>query len=243
MARTKNPKPKEMFKPYNEADVPDRMPFPDLARVAATKGDETAVPKLNQFQRRWILDVAIRGVDLANLTGKDAIALYERVKDRDEEGRLPSLIATWKQNQRAKQNSKSTDDDDDSDNDNDNVEREDLLRGYRKTGWRIAIQKVISNKRTAERSKSKTKATKKDDASASTAEAPALAKLFGLAAYTGRDKFRDDRHQEIHEHSRTLAGDMNAGGKFRKAEALLWAKEDQAAWEAAATADENVDWA
>jgi hypothetical protein len=36
---------------------------------------------------------------------------------------------------------------------------------------------------------------------------------------------------------------MNAGGKFRKAEALLWAQEDQASWEAAVKAEENVDWA
>ncbi|KAJ7758976.1 hypothetical protein DFH07DRAFT_772312 [Mycena maculata] len=32
------------------------------------------------------------------------------------------------------------------------------------------------------------------------------------------------------------------GGKFRKAEALLWAKEDQASWEATAVVDEDVDW-
>ncbi|KAJ7473221.1 hypothetical protein FB451DRAFT_1398357 [Mycena latifolia] len=34
---------------------------------------------------------------------------------------------------------------------------------------------------------------------------------------------------------------MNASGKFRKAEALLWAMEDQAAWDAATTADDDVD--
>jgi hypothetical protein len=70
----------------------------------------------------------------------------------------------------------------------------------------------------------------------------ALAKLFGLGAYTGRDKFREDRHEEIDEYSKSLPGAINAGGKFRKAEALLWAKEDQASWNAAAATDEDVDW-
>lgn len=71
---------------------------------------------------------------------------------------------------------------------------------------------------------------------------PALAKLLGLAAYTGHNKFRDDRHEDIHEYSKTLPGNMNSGGKFRKAEAMLWAKEDQPSWGAAAMAEENVEW-
>jgi hypothetical protein len=104
------------------------------------------------------------------------------------------------------------------------------------------MQKVISNKRSAGKSKLK---TKMDDTDDRIPEAPAsvLAKLLGLGAYTGRDKFRDDRHDEIHEYSKTLKGTMNAGGKFRRAEKLLWAKEDQVSWEAAVASDENVDWA
>lgn len=73
-------------------------------------------------------------------------------------------------------------------------------------------------------------------------EARALAKLLGLVAYTGRDKFRDDRHNEIHEYSQGLPGNMNAGGRFRKAEAILWAEEDQVEWNAAAASNEDVDW-
>jgi len=69
-----------------------------------------------------------------------------------------------------------------------------------------------------------------------------LAKVFGIATQTGRDKFREDRHDDIQELSRTLPGTSNAGGKFRKAESLLWANEDQGSWQAAATTDEDVDW-
>ncbi|KAJ7725413.1 hypothetical protein DFH07DRAFT_970850, partial [Mycena maculata] len=67
--------------------------------------------------------------------------------------------------------------------------------------------------------------------------------LLGLIVDTGRDKFREDRHDEIHEYSKTLPATINAGGRFRKAEAELWAKEDQAAWDAAAASNEDVDWA
>lgn len=74
------------------------------------------------------------------------------------------------------------------------------------------------------------------------APALALSKLFGLSAYTGRDKFREERHDEINEYSQTLSGSMNAGGKFRKAEAQLWAEEDHASWEAAANDEEDVNW-
>ncbi|KAJ7018402.1 hypothetical protein C8F04DRAFT_1199034, partial [Mycena alexandri] len=41
--------------------------------------------------------------------------------------------------------------------------------------------------------------------------------LLRICAYTGRDKFRDECHDAIHEFSKTLSG-SNAGGKFRKAE-------------------------
>jgi hypothetical protein len=73
-------------------------------------------------------------------------------------------------------------------------------------------------------------------------EATALAKIFGLTAYTGRDKFCEDHREDIEEYSKTLSDDMNAGGKVRKAQALLWAKEDQASWEAVAKDEKNVDW-
>lgn len=80
------------------------------------------------------------------------------------------------------------------------------------------------------------------DVSTPIAPATALSKLMGLAAYTGRDKFRDERHDEINEFATTVSG-ANAGGRFRKAEAILWAKEDQASWEAGAAAcEENIDW-
>lgn len=68
-----------------------------------------------------------------------------------------------------------------------------------------------------------------------------MSKLLGLAHRTGRDKFREDEHDRIEEFSWTLTDDSNPGGKFMKAEALLWAEEDPAVWEAMVTA-EKVDW-
>ncbi|KAJ7622880.1 hypothetical protein B0H17DRAFT_1151545 [Mycena rosella] len=258
MARTKNTKPKEMFKPYDPDGVPGIMPFPELAHGATTKGEEAAVPKVNKHQCSWILDIGVCDADLPSLKGKAASDFYDRVKnnafnskafqhtvqpqDRDEEACLPALVVAWKQKHWAKKQTTAADGDgDSSDEEEDEGGHRGLLRGYSKAGWRLAIQKVISNKRTAERAKCK---TKQDDAGGeANPEAPALSKLLGLAAYTGRDKFRDDCHDVIHEYSKTLAGISNAGGKFRKAEAVLWAKEDQASWEAAAAAEDDVDWA
>ncbi|KAJ7878224.1 hypothetical protein B0H13DRAFT_2346677, partial [Mycena leptocephala] len=203
----------------------------------------------------WILDVGVRDEDLVSLKKKDAADFYDRIKDdafeakafqhtpqpqdATEESRLPALVAAWKQ-KRAKKNTNSADDGDASEEEEDEGGRGALLRGYPKAGWQLAIQKVISNKRTAQKGKINIKT--KQEGGESTPEAPALAKLFGLTASTGRDKFRLDRHDDIQEYSKTLTGAMNAGGKFRHAEALMWAKEDQASWEAAATAEEDVDW-
>ncbi|KAJ7774183.1 hypothetical protein DFH07DRAFT_767392 [Mycena maculata] len=107
-----------------------------------------------------------------------------------------------------------------------------------------AIQKVISNKRNALKAKAKqaAPAQRQEDHQESFREAPALAKLVGITAYSGREKFRDDRHDEIHEYSKSLPGPTNAGGKFCKAEALLWAKEDAAVWDAKAAVQDGVDW-
>lgn len=151
MARSKkDAKPKEMFKPYNPDDVPTIMPFPELAVVATTKSEETAVPKLNDHQRSWILDVGVRDLDLPSLKGKAASALYDKVKndafdakafqhapqptDAKEEGRLPELVATWKR-QRAKKS--VADEGDTSDEEEDEAGRSGLLRGYPKAGWRL----------------------------------------------------------------------------------------------------------
>lgn len=147
----KSSKPKEMFKPYDAARVPDVMPFPDLARVATSKGEEAAVPTLNEHQRSWILDVGIRDIDLPSLNGKAAIAVYDRVKndafdakafkhqaqpeDRAEEARLPALVAAWKQKHQQAP-STAADDADSSDEEEDDGGHATLLRGYSKAGWR-----------------------------------------------------------------------------------------------------------
>ncbi|KAJ7698299.1 hypothetical protein B0H17DRAFT_1196883 [Mycena rosella] len=297
MARTKTAKPKEMFKAYDPDAVPDFMPFPPLSHVVTAKGGEAAVPKLNDHQRSWILDIGLRNLDLPGLTGKAALNIYNRIKsnafdakafqhtgrsqDRAEEATLLALVTAWKQQQKNKKPN-ATDDGEASNAEEDEDGRGGLLRGYSKVGWRVdpfcltdlsghiglyrplslnfgfsdkVIQKVISNKRSAAKCKTKADKTKteaddaregdtgKQDAGESApAESRGWSKLLGLAAYSGRDKFSDDRHDTIHEYSKTLPGPVNAGGKFRMAERLLWEKEDQAAWEAAAAADENVDW-
>ncbi|KAJ7449767.1 hypothetical protein B0H11DRAFT_1928545 [Mycena galericulata] len=260
-AKSKNAKPKEMFKAYIVAEVPDIMPFPELALVATTKGGEAAVPKLNEYQQSWIHDIGLRDIDLANLERKAAIDFYDEVKtkafdakafqhtvqpgDLVEEAHLPKLVTAWKLKQSKKNDNTAADDGDASEEEEDEAGRAGLLRGYPKAGWRIAIQKVISNKRADAKRKLKTNkndGAEEESTPAAAASAAALAKVIGLNVYTSRDKFRDDRHDNIHEYSKTLPGAMNAGGKFRKAEALLWAKEDQASWAAAAAADQDVDW-
>ncbi|KAF8144579.1 hypothetical protein K438DRAFT_1782707 [Mycena galopus ATCC 62051] len=263
MPKQANKKDKTIYKSYDPDDAPEVMPFPELSHVVTTKSDQMAVPKLWEYQRMWIHD-KIRGVDLPALTKKAASELYDKVKeeafeseafqhkvglgDVAEEARLPSLVAEWKQKQKTKKSKKTkdesaeaTDNDNTADHEEDTDGRVGVLRGYPLAGWRAAIQKVISNKRTA--GKNKHKATNDDAQPAdSPADGTVLTKLLGITSYTGRDKFRDDRHDAIVDYSNTLTGDVNAGGKFRQAEALLWAQEDQASWEAAAAADEGVDW-
>ncbi|KAJ7717435.1 hypothetical protein B0H14DRAFT_3521962 [Mycena olivaceomarginata] len=239
MAPKKQQKPKEMFKPYDATAVPDVMPFPALARVATTKTEETAVPKLNQYQRSWIFDVALRDADLPGLSKQAKAEFYEKPGDSEEEACVPKLMAAWKrENQKAK-TTRVADDGDGSDDEEDKGARVGLLRGYTKAGWLRAIQKVMTNKRTAAKTRKPTKNDNTD--SVAVVLALAMAKVFGLASYTGRDKFRGERHDEITP-SRTLLGPGNAGGKFRKAEAELWANEDQAKWESVAEADKDVDW-
>ncbi|KAJ6470177.1 hypothetical protein DFH09DRAFT_1344564 [Mycena vulgaris] len=203
MAHGKSSKTKTMFKPYVEADVPEVMLFPD-----------------------WILNVGIRGHDLPSLTKKTAAAVYEQVKnaafnakafqhevqpqDWAEEAHLPALVVAWKQNN--PKQAPAADDADASDQEEDEGGRASLLCGYRMVGWCIAIQKVISNKCSAD--KHKTQDTKTTSTAAApdapsladntTGNASILTKLFGLAAYAGHDKFRDDRHDDIYELSKTF---------------------------------------
>ncbi|KAJ6470690.1 hypothetical protein DFH09DRAFT_1110790 [Mycena vulgaris] len=256
MAPSKNtPKPKGMFKPYDELDVPDIMPLPELALIATTKGEATAVPKLNEYQRSWILDVGVRGVDLPSLAGKAASEFYDKVKqdafeakafqhttrvqDRVEEAGLPALVAAWKQQHPAKNKNAKDEDDNASEEEEDEGGRVALLRGYTKGASPFRRLSVTSGQLKGRNARPGTTTLPTTPTRGNRSE---LAKLLGLAAYTGRDKFRDDRHDEIHEYSKTLKGTSNAGGKFRKAEAEMWAKENQASWEDAAAADEDVDW-
>ncbi|KAJ6455633.1 hypothetical protein C8R47DRAFT_1228129 [Mycena vitilis] len=251
-------KSKEMFAPYNESLVPARMPFPDVGSVHSTKSGNIGVPRLNDYQRSWIFDVALRGVDLPALKGPAARKFYDKVKidafsakafqhtphpeDAEEEARVPRLVAAWLlAHPKKSKNQSAADGGDASDEEEDEGGHNGHLRGYTKAGWRRSIQKVISNKRTAENAKSK---GKKAEAATPIPVAPAAAvtKLLGIAAYSGRDKFRADRHAEIDTYSKTIDGG-NAGGKFRKAEAELWAREeDKAFWYDAAAVDEDVDW-
>jgi hypothetical protein len=142
-----------MFKPYDPDEVPDIMPFPELATVKTTKGEQIAVPKLNKYQRSWILDIGVRDHDLASLNKKDALQVYEEImldafeakafqhtpqpRDRDEESRLPGLVVAWKQKHKQRpKNTNSADDSDASDQEEDEGGHGALLRGYAKAGWR-----------------------------------------------------------------------------------------------------------
>ncbi|KAJ7237078.1 hypothetical protein C8J57DRAFT_1529610 [Mycena rebaudengoi] len=227
---------KEMFKAYDPSAVPDVMFFPRLSHVASTKAGEVAVPNLNDHQRSWILDVAVRGINLPALKGKAATDFYDQVKadafdakaflhkpqpgDQAEEARLPQIVTAWKRGKN--KNTKNTA----AGNDNSDDEQEDVgsrggvLRGYSMAGWRVAIQKVLSNKRGADKRKSQPTNISSDINVKSISDTNTLSKLFGLTFYTGRDKFRDDCHDKIHEYSQSLPG-TNTGGNFRKAEALL----------------------
>ncbi|KAJ7618180.1 hypothetical protein DFH06DRAFT_1483410 [Mycena polygramma] len=265
MARSSTePKKPKMFQLYVEKLVPEVMPFPDLAFVTTTRAQEIAVPTLNSYQRSWIHDVALQGVDLVNMDRKAASQFYADVKldafgakafqhkeqpqDRVEEAKLTELVAAWKRKHPGKKGATASAGDDGDDEDEDEGSRVGILRGYSRAAWGKAIQKVLSNKRTADKNKLKhteVKPKHKEDTSDgdSISASSAFAKIFNITSLTGRDKFGLDRHDDIHEYSKTLPGSANAGGKFRKAEAILWAQEDQASWDAAAADEKDVDWA
>ncbi|KAJ7695627.1 hypothetical protein B0H17DRAFT_1198412 [Mycena rosella] len=160
MAHMKNTKTKEMFKPYDPNGVPDIMPFPELAHVATTKGEEAAVPKLNKHQRSWILDIGVCDVDLPSLEGKPTSDFYDRVKndafdakafqhkvqpqDREEEACVPALVATWKLKHK-KQTLATADDGGTSDEEEDEGGHGALLREYSKAGWQLISTFVVSS--------------------------------------------------------------------------------------------------
>ncbi|KAJ7278015.1 hypothetical protein C8J57DRAFT_1222786 [Mycena rebaudengoi] len=224
-------KAKEMFKPYN----------PD-----SHSPTWRLLPPAKARQPLWILDVGVgvHGLDWPSLKGTAATEAYNKIKndafnakafqhkpqpqDREEEATLSQLIAAWHKKS-TKNGKQKADDNDTSDQEEDDDGCGTVLCGYSKVGWQLVIQKVISNKCVAEQAKCKAKASNLDTAG-STAEAPAFAKLVGLTAYTGCDKFSKDRHNKIQQYTASLSGKINAGGKFCKAEALLWSREDKLSW-------------
>jgi len=150
----------EMFKPYDPAAVSDVMRFPAPVRVSTTKAEHTPVPKLNEDQRSWIFDVALRGQDLPNMPKENIKDFYEKVKtdafeakafqhtiqpgDATEEACLPARIASWlaehpKQAKtgQSKKKPKKSGDGNDSDAEEDTGARVGVLRGYPKAGWRL----------------------------------------------------------------------------------------------------------
>ncbi|KAJ6460024.1 hypothetical protein DFH09DRAFT_1114969 [Mycena vulgaris] len=192
----------------------------------------------------WILDIGICGLDLPSLTGKAAVKAYDKVKtdafaakafqhtpgpnDATDEARVTTFVANWKQAQKDKKKKKKKADSVESDSDESDQEKDDdargaLLRAYPKAGWRLAIQKVLSNKRYA--GKHQQDDTVVDEKATPDPSAAAMMKLIGIACATGRDKFRDDREDEINDLAKTLTGG-NAGGKFRKAKAVLWQRQE-----------------
>ncbi|KAJ7153369.1 hypothetical protein C8R46DRAFT_1228306 [Mycena filopes] len=242
------PKAKQMYSPYDASLIPDRMPLPEVSGSATSKGQEIPLPKLNEGQRSYLHDVLLRDVDFTAAGNKKKArkAFYTQLQndalqakpfqhvphadDAAEEATIPALLAAWK-----KKNPKSVpektnadDDDDDSENEEDDA----------------TIQRLISNKRQYFNNKVKKSNTgvavvpPADDQAAFNA---ATLKLTGLTSTTGRDSFRDAHRDDILALSKTLPG-SNAGGKFRRAETMLWEQEDHNDWETVAASTENVDW-
>ncbi|KAJ7717505.1 hypothetical protein B0H14DRAFT_3631182 [Mycena olivaceomarginata] len=226
-----------MFSTYNPADVPDIMPFPDLSHVAFTRSGETTVPKLNDYQRSWVLDVGIRNLDLPSLSGKSAATAYNKVKDeafqakafqhtvqpgdREEESCIPALVADWKvKNPKKNKYRDGAKDGDvaDSDREEDEGVRVGMLRGYTKAGWRVAMQKVISNKRSAEKSKLK---TKMDDADDRIPDAPRLRVGEAARPRRGAAVASDEnvdwvgRQQLVATGFKHMVNSLHASSKFR----------------------------
>lgn len=146
----------EMFKAYDPTTVPEIMPFPALLRVATTKAEETPVPKLNEDQRSWIFDVALRDQDLVHMAKDERKEFYSKVKtdafgakafqhtvqpgDAAEEARLPARVAQWLVDNPPKTESnkrKNSADGNASDVEEDEGARVGHLRGFPKAGWRL----------------------------------------------------------------------------------------------------------
>ncbi|KAJ7028232.1 hypothetical protein C8F04DRAFT_1266134 [Mycena alexandri] len=226
----------DMFKPYDATAVPDIMPFPALLRVATTKAQETPMSKddLKAFY------------DTVKTDAFAAKAFQHTVQAGDpaEEAHLAAHVQRWlianPPKMSGNKKSKKSTDGNDSDVEEDEGARVGCLRGYPRAGWRLAIQNVMTNKRTAEQKKRNTTTAEKTDV---VPPPLAMAKLFGITAQTGRDKFHEEHREEIRELSKMLPGAMNAGRKNRKAEAQLWANENHEDWDIAAMAEEGVNWA
>ncbi|KAJ7024999.1 hypothetical protein C8F04DRAFT_1191913 [Mycena alexandri] len=175
--------------------------------------------------------------------------------DRDEEARLPRLITAWKRekekNQKTVTSKKSgklqENGGDGSDAEDDEGGRKALLCGNRRAAQKLRVAPKMNGNAAPVGASAALVGVSAAPAAASAfspasspASAAAVTKLLGIVSRTGRDRFREDRHDEIEEFSRTLPDDINNGGKFVKAEAQLWAKEDPATWEALVAAEEVV---
>nr|GAT42650.1 acid protease [Mycena chlorophos] len=280
MAKTKTPKPKHNFDPYDEALVPDAMPFPALGRLLATKAGEVVVPKLNKHQRDFLLEQLSQKTGLTTLKGKAATEYYAELKnaafdakafqhsvadaaaEAAEEATIPALVADWRASNPRYKGTTNADDGEELEEDED--ARTHLIRGYTRAGWSAAMQKLISNKRTADVNRDKrgnvdgpsgratvpgaTDSPEADgtlpviNTTSTSIPDTALSSLFGIASFSGRDQFRQDHHDAILEHSKKVEGTMNAGAKFRVAEAELWKREDPEHWEKLANQTKGVDW-
>ncbi|KAJ7815899.1 hypothetical protein B0H14DRAFT_3878102 [Mycena olivaceomarginata] len=213
---------KQNYGPYIAANVPDVMPFPSLAKVVKRKVGLLPVPNLNEYQRNWIHDIALNGVDLAAFQHTPEAGVVD-----DNAVRVSSMAKDWGKKGKSKGVAEDGDDTDTEDEDKeDKATQQFLLCGYPITGWETTSRIAATA----------------DAKGASNPAESAVAKLMGIVAYDGRSKFRDNRKAEIAVYAATIPGDSNMGGKMRQAEAALWLKADQAWWEAEARSDQGVDW-
>jgi hypothetical protein len=144
---------KQNYGPYVAANVPDVMPFPSLAKVVKRKAGLFPVPNLNEYQRNWIHDIALNGVDLAGMPKSERDKLYKTIKRDaleakafqhtpeagvvdDDAVRVSGMAKDWAKKGKSKGVAEDGDDTDTEDEDEeDKAAQQFLLRGYPITGW------------------------------------------------------------------------------------------------------------
>ncbi|KAJ6479061.1 hypothetical protein C8R45DRAFT_933841 [Mycena sanguinolenta] len=241
----------KMWKLYDESQVPDCMPIPRLRNVEHTRSETVPTPKFSDCQRSWAFDIGLRDVNLGQMSDAEFNTLCSTLRKRMFKAK-PFLHAAeegdTKKNQADDEGEGKADASEEEEDGTapgvDTAKQADLLRGYSKAAWGITLDKLVRNKRhTAKVAVKKLEESNKNGDNGGGVSVNAVAQLLGLTQRTGHDKFSKERKDEIRALAETLPGSSNLGGKVRKAQSMLYAKEDGSEWDAAAMeVDENLDW-